>query len=61
MDITIDSGMESVREKRREFNTEIMPQSTALYKELLKAKDRPNPNHLILRKQLFRFLDNIKK
>jgi len=44
MNITIDSGMESVREERRELNTEIMPQSTALYKELLKAKDQASHN-----------------
>jgi len=51
MNINIDSGMKPFRKEYMERNLRITPQLTVIYKELLKAKDRPNSNYLILEKQ----------
>ncbi len=44
MELNICSKMEYFRKKYREPNIDIMPQSTAVYKELLMAKDKASHN-----------------
>ena len=46
MKTNTNSGMERFREECRAHNLKITPQRTAIYKELLKAKDHPSADVL---------------